>query len=223
MAGVKSLLAITIAALTIAALGLLAFASPASARDYDCSDFSTQAQAQKYLLKGDPYRLDSNSDGVACESLPCPCSTARPGGKPPPPPKEVRFSGRVVNVVDGDTIDVRRTGRGIVRIRILGIDTPEVYGGVECGGRNASALMKRLARGRLRVVTDPRQPKRDRYGRLLAYVSRDGADLGRVMVSKGRAKVYVVGSRFSRFASYKRAERIARLDSRGTWGTCGSI
>lgn len=204
-------------------LAVLLIASPAAARDYDCPDFSTQAQAQRYLLTGDPYRLDSNSDGVACESLPCPCSTARPGGKPPPPPKQVRFSGRVIDVVDGDTIDVRRPGRGIVRIRILGIDTPEVYGGVECGGRNASALMKRLARGRVGVATDPKQPKRDRYGRLLAYVSRNGADLGRVMVRKGRARVYVVGSRFSRYRPYIRTQRIARADSRGSWGTCGRI
>jgi endonuclease YncB( thermonuclease family) len=204
------------------ALALMVVASPASARDFDCSDFSTQAQAQKYLLQGDPYRLDSNSDGVACESLPCPCSSARPGGNPPRPPKQVRFSGRVLDVVDGDTIDVRRAGR-VERVRILGIDTPEVYGGVECGGRNASALMKRLARGRVRVVTDPRQPKRDRYGRLLAYVSRSGNDLGRIMVLKGRAKVYVVGSRFSRYRSYVRAQQIARADARGSWGTCGGI
>jgi endonuclease YncB( thermonuclease family) len=211
------------AAFAAFAFTLLAFASPAAARDYDCGDFSTQAQAQKYLLKGDPYRLDSDGDGVACESLPCPCSKAKPGGKAPPPPKAVRFTGRVADVVDGDTIDVRRPGGRVVRIRILGIDTPEVYGGVECGGRIASALMKRLARGRVRAVTDPRQPKRDRYGRLLAYVSRGKADLGRIMVKRGRAKVYVVGSRFSRFRSYKRAERSARADSRGTWATCGRI
>lgn len=38
--------------------------------DYDCSDFSTQTEAQKYLLSGDPHRLDGDDDGAACESLP---------------------------------------------------------------------------------------------------------------------------------------------------------
>jgi hypothetical protein len=38
--------------------------------DCDCSDFSSQAQAQQYLLPGDPYRLDGDRDGIACESLP---------------------------------------------------------------------------------------------------------------------------------------------------------
>ena len=44
-------------------------ASPGK-KDYDCSDFQTQAEAQKYLLPGDPYRLDANHDGSACDSLP---------------------------------------------------------------------------------------------------------------------------------------------------------
>ena len=213
-----------LAGLLVAVLAALAFAPSASARDYDCSDFSTQAQAQKFLLAGDPHRLDSDGDGVACESLPCPCSSARPdGGSNPRPPKVIRFRARVTDVVDGDTIDVRKPNGRTERIRILGIDTPEVYGGIECGGRAASALMKILARGRVRVKTDATQPKRDRYGRLLAYVSRSGTDLGRRMVVRGRAKVYVVGSRFSRFRSYKSAQRIARADSRGSWGTCGRI
>lgn len=34
--------------------------------DKDCSDFSTQAEAQKSLLPGDPHRLDRDDDGVAC-------------------------------------------------------------------------------------------------------------------------------------------------------------
>jgi Excalibur calcium-binding domain len=40
-----------------------------SSSDYDCSDFSSQREAQKYLLPGDPYDLDRDGDGKACESL----------------------------------------------------------------------------------------------------------------------------------------------------------
>jgi len=57
--------------------------------DYDCADFSTQAEAQEYLTPGDPHRLDGDGDGVACEVLPCPCSTSTPE-EPPPPPEEPR-------------------------------------------------------------------------------------------------------------------------------------
>jgi hypothetical protein len=79
------------------AIGLLATfavaAGPAAAADLDCSDFSSQAEAQEYLLPGDPHRLDADSDGIACESNPCPCSSATGGGgstgasAPPSPPK----------------------------------------------------------------------------------------------------------------------------------------
>ena len=56
-------------------------AAPASAgTDYDCGDFSNQAEAQEYLLPGDPYRLDGDNDEIACEDLPCPCSYEAPGG-----------------------------------------------------------------------------------------------------------------------------------------------
>ena len=220
--GAGPAVATSVAAIAVLAGAILGGPEGAEARDYDCSDFSTQAQAQKYLLPGDPYRLDGDGDGRACNSLPCPCSSAGGGGGGKVP-EVIKFRGTVTRVVDGDTIEVAKLQGGSESIRLLGIDTPEVYGGLECGGRAASALMKRIATGRVRVKTDPRQPKRDRYGRLLAYVSRSGYDVGKVQVARGRAKVYVVGNRFSRYRSYKAAERKARAASRGSWGTCGSI
>jgi len=44
-----------------------------SMEDRDCSDFSTQPEAQRFFEKhqpGDPHGLDGNGDGEACESLP---------------------------------------------------------------------------------------------------------------------------------------------------------
>ena len=43
-------------------------ASPAG--DYGCADFRTQEEAQTYLTPGDPYVLDPDRDGLACEELP---------------------------------------------------------------------------------------------------------------------------------------------------------
>lgn len=54
--------------------------SRAAALDYDCADFATQAEAEEYLLPGDPYRLDGDNDGIACEDLPCPCSSTPGAG-----------------------------------------------------------------------------------------------------------------------------------------------
>jgi len=62
--------------------------SQAAARDLDCADFANQAEAEEYLFPGDPNRLDADSDGVACEDLPCPCDdTAGTEEEPPPPPE----------------------------------------------------------------------------------------------------------------------------------------
>lgn len=56
-------------------LGSMALAQTAVAfRDRDCSDFKTQAQAQRFFERHnpqrDPHRLDGDDDGLACESLP---------------------------------------------------------------------------------------------------------------------------------------------------------
>jgi hypothetical protein len=37
---------------------------------YNCADFQTQKEAQFYLAPGDPYGLDPDGNGLACESLP---------------------------------------------------------------------------------------------------------------------------------------------------------
>jgi len=64
----------TIAVLTTVT-ALAVTAAPASAGDKDCSDFPTQAAAQKFFKKHggpsrDPHRLDADHDGIACESNP---------------------------------------------------------------------------------------------------------------------------------------------------------
>lgn len=195
--------------------------------DYDCGDFNTQAQAQKYLLSGDPYRLDADGDGVACESLPCPCSPASPGagtaGQPAHHQATLRQRARVVRVVDGDTVDVRLRSGTQRRVRLLGIDTPEVYGGVECYGRAASRLTKRLlpVDTRVRLVSDPTQKRVDRYGRILRYVMKGKTDVDRTLLRRGAARVYVYAHRpFTRTHSYRVAQRSARHHHRGLWGHC---
>lgn len=228
--------------------GLVAGTSSATAAtDMDCGDFATQAAAQTFFLNagpGDPHRLDAEGDGVACESNPCPCSTGGPvplvGQSTPPAPAEApdggtnpegsgssgpvrRHWGTVVKVTDGDTLSVRVRGVGVRSVRILGIDTPEVYGAAECGGDTASAHMARLAPvgSRVQLESDPSQADRDRYGRWLRYVARRGLDVGREQISRGFARTYVYrNDPFLRTTSYRRAEKLARRLLRGSWDLC---
>ncbi len=130
----------------------------------------------------------------------------------------------VDHVADGDTIEVEIGGREEY-VRFIGIDTPEVYGGVECGGRQASRSMKRMLKpgDRVKLVRDRSQDNRDYYDRLLRYVELDGRDLGRAQVTKGWASVYVFDEPYQRLDSYERAEDSARRNDRGVWGSCGGF
>jgi micrococcal nuclease len=110
-------------------------------------------------------------------------------------------------------------------VRLIGIDTPEKFGGRECGAAEASQSMRDVAPvGTLvTLVTDTTQDLFDRFGRLLAYVQlrSNGRDVGRVQVSLGWAKVFVFERPFKRVGSYRRKARIARNADRGVWGLCG--
>jgi len=136
-------------------------------------------------------------------------------------------TGRLVRVVDGDTVRVRFGGREQV-VRLIGIDTPEsVRPGVpvECGAKAASAALKRLARpgARVRVVSDPTQATVDRYGRRLGYVTLvDGPSLQLSQLRHGWADVYVYGhTPFVRVASFRKAADQAEDAARGAWRLCG--
>ena len=128
--------------------------------------------------------------------------------------------GPVVRVVDGDTIDVRVAGR-MERVRVLGIDTPERGA---CYADRATAETRRLALDQRVVLRGDRtQARRDRYGRLLAYVGLpSGEDLGRGLLEGGYAHVLVVGRPFRRVASYRGYERAAEAARRGLWAACAS-
>jgi endonuclease YncB( thermonuclease family) len=145
-------------------------------------------------------------------------------GSPGAAPGAPRQRAVVDHVADGDTIKVVINGRGEY-VRFIGIDTPEVYDGVDCGGPEASASMKRLLKpgDRVRLVRDFSQDNRDVYGRLLRYVEFEGRDLGRKQVTKGWARVYVFDQPFDRLAPYDRSQDQAEGAGRGVWGECGGF
>jgi len=153
------------------------------------------------------------------------CASSNAGA---PPPIATSSVATVVSVTDGDTLRVRAGGRE-VRVRLLGIDTPETRRpgvAVECGGKNATASMKRLVfvGGRGRRVTlsgDPTQNRVDRYGRRLAYVTTVRGDVGAAQLRAGWASSYVFGGRpVRRAARYRRLAAGARAAGRGVWGSC---
>jgi len=238
----RRLLPLVCAVSMLAALPSAASANHAG--DVNCSAFATQAAAQSHLVAhpGDPDGLDGDDDGRACQGLPCPCGAtgtipaptpptpAVPVPAPPAVPLPARSSdARVVRVIDGDTLKVRLATGTQATVRLIGIDTPETRKPgtpIECGGVDATARMRKLALRRGRGVsvllrTDPTQARRDRFGRLLAYVSRAGVDFGRSMVLSGWAASYVYEVDYQRVGAYRSAQSSAKAAPRGVWRTCG--
>lgn len=127
---------------------------------------------------------------------------------------------KVTRVVDGDTVVVK-IGQRTERVRLLGIDTPEVGA---CYSSEATTLAKKLTLNRLVTLRGDRsQGRRDRYGRLLAYVQVPGGkDVGRELLRAGRAHVYVFNTPFAQLASYQAAETAARHASLGLWTACAA-
>jgi micrococcal nuclease len=130
---------------------------------------------------------------------------------------------QVLRVVDGDTVQVRVEGRH-ERVRYIGIDTPEsVRPGapVQCFAKRASAFNARLVVGeRVRLVSDAE--RRDRYGRLLAYVYRvrDGLFVNAELVRRGYARTLTIPPNVAYAAEFRRLAAAARRKGRGLWSSC---
>ena len=125
------------------------------------------------------------------------------------PQKERPAGVLVVSVVDGDTFDISPAVRGMDRVRMIGVDTPEVYGGTEPCGPEASEYTTRHLEGRrvtLGVGEDPKDP----YGRLLAWVWLDGQMFNKMLVLAGLAEAvsYPPNTRYDQ--KLAQAEALAR-------------
>jgi micrococcal nuclease len=136
---------------------------------------------------------------------------------------ELSTAGRVVRVVDGDTVRVRLRRR-TETVRYIGVDTPEtVKPGepVQCFGKRASAFNRRLAAGR-RVQLRFGRERRDRYGRLLAYVRVHGRErsLSAILIARGYGRVLTIPPNTAHARSFGRLERRARERKLGLWGSC---
>ena len=181
-----------------------------------------------------PTRSATAAPSTSTSSPTAPTSPTSAASDPPGTSQEPQdvtratFTAQVVSVTDGDTVVAQR-GAQRVTVRLLGVDTPEVYGGKECGGPEASAATKRLAEGRLATfVPDPTQAATDRYGRTLAYVEvhdpseETRTDLSLALVTAGRASAYRLarGPAPERYPAYLAAQRTAQVAQIGQWRDC---
>jgi len=133
-----------------------------------------------------------------------------------------RIPATIVDAVDGDTVLARlRRGR-VEKVRLLGVDTPEVVDPrkpVQCFGHEASAYTASRLLGRDVTLELDAEP-RDKYGRLLAYVLVDGHRFDDELLARGYARLLVIPPNGAHARAMLRAELDARAARRGLWGAC---
>ncbi|VAX20948.1 hypothetical protein MNBD_NITROSPINAE04-319 [hydrothermal vent metagenome] len=135
--------------------------------------------------------------------------------------------GFVVHVYDGDTILVV-SGKEKMKIRLLGIDTPEKQGPytkAEPLGEEAGRRMTELALRKKVTLIYGGDSLKDRYGRYLAHVILpDGRSLNEIMLKEGLAEAYRKFG-YTRKKLYRRLEAKAKSACLGIWKlsikTCG--
>ncbi len=129
----------------------------------------------------------------------------------------------VVRVVDGDTLHLDvpdRDGR-ITKVRLLGIDAPEMGDAQRKPmyfANEATRFATDLAlHKRVTVYLDERAGSRDKYGRLVAYVELpDGKFLNEELLLGGYAYADL-RFRHSYFHKYSQLEASARATKAGLW------
>ncbi len=166
-----------------------------------------------YQLAGEQFReLGGSSSQVSTERVPC----------------------RVIKVYDGDTFKCRLESGEEVKVRLIGVDTPEsrrnrkAYRDAERSGksveeivrlgRKASAFTKKLIPPGTVVYLETDVQLHDRYGRLLAYVYLpDGRMLNEVLVEEGYATAYTVPPNVKYAERFVQLQREAMKKRKGLW------
>jgi micrococcal nuclease len=146
-----------------------------------------------------------------------------PGPVESPQLPATAFPASVVRVVDGDTFLARVVGGPAVRVRVIGVDTPETVKPdtpVRCYGPQASAFTKHLlAPGTVVRAAHEAGGDLDRYGRQLWDVwLPDGRFLESVLVASGAARAYPYPPQVAFAALLAQLQSQARSAGRGLWG-----
>ncbi|UOP05371.1 thermonuclease family protein [Conchiformibius kuhniae] len=118
------------------------------------------------------------------------------------------FFGRVVKVVDGDTVEVRTMWFRVVRVRLQYIDAPE---SAQKHGAEATRFLHKQAQGKTVLLVCAQNP--DRYGRVLAeiFCPHLRRSLNLTLVEHGLAWAYK-GTK-----AYEVAQQTARRKKAGLW------
>lgn len=103
------------------------------------------------------------------------------------------YKAKVIKVIDGDTVDLN-IDLGfhiwvVKRVRLSGIDTPELYTQT---GKTAKAFVENLLPIGLTVTITTKLDSSDKYGRVLGEITIDNnlTSLNKILLNNGLASPY---------------------------------
>lgn len=127
----------------------------------------------------------------------------------------------VDHVHDGDTLWAVDSAGEKIKIRLIGVNTPEVTEPAECYSAEATTELIRLAPTASVVWAVPDREPTDRYGRELLYLwTADGTFINYELVEGGFGVALRVRPNDRYFSELKDAESSARAAGLGLWGAC---
>lgn len=138
------------------------------------------------------------------------------------PPSTCGPSSAVVDrAVDGDTLELA-DGQ---KVRMLLVDAPETTSGKnDCFGQQAAQFTADRVTGKTVQLKYDEAGCRDRFNRLLAYVTVDGVELNKALAEQGLAcTLYVAPAGMSRRDEFETYEAQAKTSRIGMWGQCTTV
>jgi len=132
--------------------------------------------------------------------------------------------GKIVKVVDGDTVDIDIDGH-TERVRLIGVNTPETKHPtkpIECFGPEASAYLTQLLPKGTTVRIERDVEARDRYGRMLLYLYLGTNDLfiNLDLVARGYGTPMSIEPNTFHRNDFVRAAAQAEAANVGLWKAC---
>lgn len=164
--------------------------------------------------------------GAAVEPAARSGAPAEPAGRSGVPVPVGAQQARVVRAVDGDTVVLRGRGAGPLpaeptRVRLLLIDTPEVFATAECFGQQAAERTAELLPAGAQVRVQADRDERDRFDRVLLHVwTEDGVHVGAELLRGGHATVLFLEPNDRYLDQLEAAQAEARMAGRGLWSAC---
>jgi micrococcal nuclease len=212
-------------------------AAPPASRASTTAERATATARATSTAAGPSAPTASRAPTATPTATPTPRGSSRDGGR------HSSWTVTVLEVVDGDTMDVRMPDGSEDTIRLLGVDTPETsaartdpdeWEGVpdSADGREWLASWGDEATGyaeqrvgglEIYVETDPESDRRGSYGRLLVYAYRSESSskaFNRRLIENGYARMY--DTQFEQRSTYRSAESRARSNDVGVWGYEGA-